>query len=742
MRLFLPFFLLVLLPSTALAQLFQIEFQAKTLQTLDEEKVVFGSDGVTLSFLETKIEADEVLVFREEARILCQGNVRMSRPGVGVLASSMLVDFTSGYFEMEQPSGFFSMEEFTYELLYFTGSRLRGDPNRFLIEDAVMTSCSANCPREYHLKASKVSVKPGKLMEAWNATFYIAGIPLLFFPYFVTDLKRRETGVDFLIGKNKTEGWFFRSNYTFLNKVPLIAAVTFDWMQKTGNKYGLSYQNKLKWFGDTQPGKYSYSSNENKRSRNKNTALIISQPFKWGNWMGNFDYNRTFQYTQFNYGTGRTETKRWGVKLNAPKGLGNFEYSQNEQGSGINRTGTSNLTLRFPKFHLFFLPASITFTGNRNKTGKNPSDDEGLLTITTQSQKARGIFSSWNLKWERKFDLDGSSYTQDNRVQLSDRLPEFTAMLNPKIFQGTFLGKSLFLSSGRLSISRWQQGPRSSPKKSSFAELTLEQGKQWSFWNKAVQFTWRQSFAQTFFTTKDAKYSFRPSLNLDLNPMKIWNIKLGYTYSKERGGNPFATPLNGNQENLTVNSTFAKGKKWQFTSGTSYDLKSKRRQPISLSLRLNPSRNSLLNMSSSYNRITRDFGNISVQYNLTKVPRTAFNFSLNYDSIKHKITQFNYQLNQQLPKGFFLSSKSAYNRPRGFRLFQEIILRKQNCCTYWQLSWNYLNKQILFNWGITAFPHDFFRLSHGNEGTFLNTFAEEYLQKGFGTGMPTTPPPR
>ncbi|MFN4182862.1 MAG: hypothetical protein ACK4G3_06645, partial [bacterium] len=475
-------------------------------------------------------------------------------------------------------------------------------------------------------------------------------------------------------------------------------------MQKTGNKYGFSYQNKLKWFGDTQPGRYSYTSNENKRSKNKNTVLTISQPFKWGNWTGNFDYNRTFQYTHFNYGTGRTETKKWGFKLNAPKGLGNFEYSQNKQGSGTNVSENSTFNILFPKFRLFFLPANINFRADRRKTGNNPNDDEGLLTITTQSQKAQGFLSSWNIKWERKFDLDGSSFTQDNTVQLSNKLPEFSATINPKIFQGSFLGKSLFLTSGRISISRWQLGSRNTPKKSSFVELNLEQGKQWNFWNKAIQFSWRQSFVQAFYITKDARFSFRPSLNLDLNPMKIWSIKLGYTYTKERGGNPFATPLNGNQENLTVNSTLAKGKKWQFTSGTSYDLKSKRRQPISLSLQLNPSRNSRVTMNSSYNRITRDFGDISLQYALTKVPLTDFKFSLSYDSINHKIKRFDYQLNQRLPKGFFLSAKSTYNRPKGFRLFQEIILRKLNCCTYWQLSWNYVNKQILFNWGITAFP--------------------------------------
>ncbi len=745
MRIALFSLLFCFFPSIAFAQIFQVEFQAKNLQTLDEGRVVYGSDGVTLSFFETRIEADEVLVFREEGRILCEGNVRMSRPGVGVLASSILIDFYSGYFEMEKPSGFFSMEEFTHELLYFTGSTMRGDPNRFIVEDAIMTSCAANCPREYYFKASKVVVKPGKLLEAWNAIFSIAGIPLLYFPYFLADLKRRETGIDFVVGKNKREGLFVRSNYTFLNKAPLIAAVALNYVEKTGNELGLSYKDKVKWFGE-ESGDYSFRTNKKKAGMGKNTQIKVSQGFRFGDWKGKIDYDRSFQITQVGYGTGRTETKRLNFNLTPPKSKWTLTYNQNDTGSGMQRTTRSNTTLNIPKLQFLFLPLTVNFRMDASKTGTSPKDEEGVLTITSTSKKAGRLFSSWNVKFDKRFDLDGPSYTQDSSQQLQNRVPEFIATFNPKIWSGTFLGEVLYLSGARLTISRWQQGPRNAPKKSSFAELSLDQRKEWSFFNKAVQLTFTQNFLQAYYRTHDARFSYRPTLTLKLTPWKIWTLTSTYTYSKERGGDPFTQPRTGNSENLNLNSVLAKGKKWNFTSGTQYDLKSKRRQPISLNLRYLPSKNSEISLTSSYNRNTRDFGNIAFRYNLRKVPITDFNFALTYDPVKHKITTFNYSLAQRLPRGFSIQTKSQYNRPKGFRVMQEIILTKQNCCTYWQLSWKHLNKEILFKWGVTAFPHDFFKLSAGDEGLFLRTYPEELLeqmaQKGIGTGTtgaPTTP---
>jgi lipopolysaccharide assembly outer membrane protein LptD (OstA) len=77
---------------------------------------------------------------------------------------------------------------------------------KYFIKDATFTSCNfeeKDFPVHYYIKAKFMEVIPKDRVVAYNIIFYLQGVPVLWLPIWIIDLKRERFQGAYYVGKGK-----------------------------------------------------------------------------------------------------------------------------------------------------------------------------------------------------------------------------------------------------------------------------------------------------------------------------------------------------------------------------------------------------------------------------------------------------------------------------------------------------------------------------------------------------------
>jgi len=715
--------------STARAQLLKITFEAENFTALDEGDSFYGWGGSKVSFAETNLEAEELLLLKKDGKIIARGDVKMSKPGLGVFAEEMVIDFYSGYFEMRNASGYFTVETAPNELFYFSGEELKGYPNRFIARKAYITSCSFDCPQEYHIQGSKAVVKPGKSMEVWNASGWVGSIPILYLPYMFIDLTERNSRWQALVGKNKVEGKFLKSSYTYAMRPSFIGILFFDWLEKKGTRYAIQDTYRVRRFGD-QVGSFSYSTNKEKLTKRRNEVWSLKQGFLKGKLKSDVSMSRNATYS-----TAGPRTDNFTSSFSFSGINPTFNFGYNKTGGA---SKSSNLTGKMGDTRkIFGLSSQLTLDYGGNKTGGKATNQE-LRLNQTFTVKPGKLFSNFTISTAKRWDLDGSKFTGDPFTG-ADKFPEIKFSLNPKLFQDSFWKSLLLLSAVNFTFSAQKTQTSTRQVKSLvLGETELSQQINIKF-SKSLGLSLNHRFTQGIYGTGDAKYGVQPNATLRWDHSKTFHSSFNYVYSREHGNNPIRGGALGGQNNLTYNLDAGRSPKWSLRLGTGFNYNNNKFSPITFSYNQKPSRNFNLNLASGYDLENNKFQDLTVKQTLDKKQGWLYwDVGWTYSIEDSKFRRIDSILKINLWGGYNIQAKGSWAKSDKLPFIKEVILNKQNCCTFYQLAYNAQKKEIFFNWGITAFPQYFIGLSHGDEGLlFTHIPGREFVEKGVG-GTPTT----
>lgn len=718
--LFFYFFLL----STARGQVFKITFEAENFTTMDEGDSFYGWGGSKVSFAETSLEAEELLLMKKEGKIVAKGDVKMSKPGLGVFAEEMVIDFYSGYFEMRNASGYFTVETAPNELFYFSGEELKGYPNRFIARKAYITSCSFDCPQEYHIQGSKAVVKPGKSMEVWNASGWVGSIPILYLPYMYIDLTERNSRWQALVGKNKTEGKFLKSSYTYAMRPSFIGILFFDWMQKKGTRYAIEDKYRVRRFGD-QLGSFFYSTNKEKLSRRRNENWKLTQGFLKGKLKSDISLQRNNTYN-----TTGPRANNFTSSLGLTGINPNFKFGYTKTG------GTSKSLILTGKMgdtrKIFGFSSNLTLDFSGSKSAQKAMNQELTLNQTFTGKPSK-LFSNLTITVAKRWDLDGSKFTGDP-FTVVDKFPEMKFSLNPKLFQDSLLKKLFLLSAVNFTLAAQKtQTSTRQVKDLVLGETELSQQANIKF-SKSLGLTLGHRFTQGIYGTGDAKYGVQPQATLRWDHSRTFHSSFVYGYSREHGNNPIRGGAIAGQNNLTYNLNAGRSPKWSFQLGTGFNYNNNKFSPLTFTYNQKPSRNFNLILSSGYDLENNKFSDLTFKHTLDKKQGWLFwEAGLSYSIEKNKFQRYDTTLRMNLRGGYNIQTKGSWTPTDKVPFIKEIILNKQNCCTFYQLVYRSQTKEIFFNWGITAFPQYFVGLSHGDEGLlFTHIPGREFVEKGVG----------
>jgi len=136
--------------------------------------------------------------------------------------------------------------------VFVAGENVGGDysNNVYTAENALVTTDDIENPTT-HIKASSITIAPGKYIKARNAVVYVEGFPIFYFPFYTQRLDGKLNRFDFVPGYRSRYGAYLLSGYNWVYDEHLDGKVHADYRSKRGFGGGLDFGVHLKPWGET-----------------------------------------------------------------------------------------------------------------------------------------------------------------------------------------------------------------------------------------------------------------------------------------------------------------------------------------------------------------------------------------------------------------------------------------------------------------------------------------------------------
>lgn len=231
-----------------------------------------GTNGVSISYSNAVLTADNVDANQETGEVSAQGNVTIQSKGVRWQGERIIYNFKT----QEMRAGHFKTGRTP---LFVSGEGLGGNPSNktYSATNVVLTADDYEHPT-YKIRASRLKIVPGEYFEARNATLRIGNVPVFYFPYFRRALGYRANHFDFTPGYRSTYGAYLLSTYNWYSKEALDGAIHVDYRNLRGVGLGSDLLYRAGKFGKGNI-EYYFTRDENPFAGNPGTnGLMKSIP--------------------------------------------------------------------------------------------------------------------------------------------------------------------------------------------------------------------------------------------------------------------------------------------------------------------------------------------------------------------------------------------------------------------------------------------------------------------------------
>ena len=150
------------------------------------------SGGVTLHSVNETITADEIELNRQDLLVNAQGNIHFQNKGIDIFASQL---------NASKNTSATTLSDTSYQLVQNPGhgsaqSISVNQEGVLSLVNSTFTACYGETP-DWTLKASEIKINSSeKQLEAYNATFKVFDVPILYIPYFTMPIgSDRHSGV-------------------------------------------------------------------------------------------------------------------------------------------------------------------------------------------------------------------------------------------------------------------------------------------------------------------------------------------------------------------------------------------------------------------------------------------------------------------------------------------------------------------------------------------------------------------
>ena len=191
-----------------------------------------ATNGVAVKYGTTKLTADTVRLHVQSAEVVAEGDVTLRRDASLWRGERLRYNFRTD--EIQADAFRLGIGPLFVEGQQFTASensKSYSATNTFVTTDDVAEPA-------YRIRARNLTVIPGESIEARNATVYVQGVPVMFFPYLSRNLKHHSKFFAFTPGFRSLYGPYLLSSYHWLVNTNLTGALNVDYRQKRGVGFG------------------------------------------------------------------------------------------------------------------------------------------------------------------------------------------------------------------------------------------------------------------------------------------------------------------------------------------------------------------------------------------------------------------------------------------------------------------------------------------------------------------------
>jgi hypothetical protein len=639
-------------------------------EKIEEEDLIIAKGGALLKYQDIEVKADYLKINLNTHLLFASGKVLFKQDETETYCEELSYNWKTKKIIFLKLKAELTGEGIKGKI-YYQGEKMENFPETVELTEGSFTTCELEEPH-YHIIAKEMIIYPKDKIIARNISWYEGKTKIITLPYFLIFLDRK-TQLPILpkIGQNSTEGWFIKTNFNYYIDEKSYGTLYVDWMEKKGLGIGLKqtweigdednagetslylYQIKAKSTGNFNlTGKIKYSQEFENNIKTQVTLDYSGSKAEGGELLSN---NLISQFTLDKQG------EKYDLKI-----TGNYNFN----GTGLGQKDLSingNIKLNY----------NYAFNDNLNSalsllyTDKNPADQEVAdLELTPKWEiKYRGEGYTLNMVTEKRFDIEGDSYTGETLSKIIDRLPEIVFKKDSATLGNTKITYNIDASVGHFYEAATEEDNWR-------GEYIMNLDRPFNL-SKNITLTSSGIFQQDVYLTGEARYLVGGKIDLKASSENNFiSSTLSYNYNKSEGPTPF-----------------------------NFDYISPLTNTITGNLTLTPSEKIKLDLSTNYNFVTEDFGNLVAKLEYKPKDDWKMNFSSSYNLNSMEWTkQINSTLDLQLSDDWRIKYKGVVDLD-GFKLTNSVVgITRDLHCREITINYKQATKSIWVEFYIKAFP--------------------------------------
>jgi LPS-assembly protein len=203
-----------------------------------------GTNGVLVRYGSAFLTADQVSVNQQSGEVFADGNVHIQSEEQIWAGEHIRYNFRTKMIEAEQ----FRTGRAP---VFAEGEGLHGDyTNRVLIATNGMITTDDVSEPAFKVRAKYLKIIPGDKVEAHDATLYVGGVPVFYFPYYSRNIGPHANNFNFIPGYRSSWGPYLLGNYNFFMGDALDGTAHVDYRGRRGAGLGPDLNYHLGRWGD------------------------------------------------------------------------------------------------------------------------------------------------------------------------------------------------------------------------------------------------------------------------------------------------------------------------------------------------------------------------------------------------------------------------------------------------------------------------------------------------------------
>ena len=215
-----------------------IAIQGKKLVYNEKDETLLAEGDVVLESGGARVHAERLWYDLKKGTLRAEGDVVVAEGGNTLWATRVAMD---------QVSKTGRAEGLLYYQAPWTAACGGAEvlPNDvLLLHGCECTSCLQEQPY-WRLSAKMLKIKAGDRLWAWGVWLHAGRVPVFYLPYYSQSLKDPRPPIEIKPGYSKALGAYVRTGYNYYLGDGQYGTLRYDWMDKTGNGYGLSEHYRL-----------------------------------------------------------------------------------------------------------------------------------------------------------------------------------------------------------------------------------------------------------------------------------------------------------------------------------------------------------------------------------------------------------------------------------------------------------------------------------------------------------------